>query len=72
MTSYLVLLTDRNWKSWWVPFETDEILQAGVSVTIEGDRWDVLNAWEDLDGVMLVFCVLSPKEEQGRPPGLRL
>ena len=70
MASYLVLLTDRVWKSEWQPHEQDASISKGDTITINSEKWDVLNEWVDLDDVHLVFCVKHPKSEQHPPPGV--
>ncbi len=71
MPSYYVLLTDRAWKSTWQNHEQDAPISTGDTVTLEGEKWDVLNEWVDLDHVHLVFCVKHPKSEQKPPPGVK-
>ena len=67
MSSYLVLLTDRAWNSEWREHEQDAAINTGDTIKIDGEKWDVLNEWVDLDDVYLVFCVKHPKGEQHRP-----
>lgn len=71
MPSYLVLLTDREWKSSWQEHEQGASINKGDTIKVGNEKWDVLNEWMDLDDVHLVFCVRHPKSEQHRPASAR-
>lgn len=70
MANYLVLLTDRSWNSKWHPHGQAGSINKGDTITIDGQKWDVLNEWIDLDDVHLVFCVKHPKGDQKLPRGV--